>query len=83
MPFEFRTRRRRLKATVLVVFGIIAMGIFSGCKTVKPWERGVLADDSMRNDRDPIANSMSEHIYYSREAAAGGHGVGGGGCGCN
>ncbi|MCC5025728.1 MAG: DUF4266 domain-containing protein [Candidatus Synoicihabitans palmerolidicus] len=26
---------------------------------------------------------MSEHIYFSREATAGGRGVGASGCGCN
>jgi hypothetical protein len=26
---------------------------------------------------------MIEHVYFSREAASGGKGVGGSGCGCN
>jgi hypothetical protein len=26
---------------------------------------------------------FTDHIYFSREAATGGSGVGGGGCGCN
>ena len=26
---------------------------------------------------------MADHMYFSREAAFGGEGVGGGGCGCN
>jgi len=37
----------------------------------------------MRADRDPIGTAMDEHIFFSREAASGGRGVGGGGCGCN
>jgi hypothetical protein len=37
----------------------------------------------MRSDRDPLATAMSEHIYFSRETASGGRGVGGSGCGCN
>lgn len=60
----------------------------AGCSStslvrVRPWERAELADYTMRPDRDPLATAMSEHIYFSREAASGGRGVGGSGCGCN
>jgi len=55
----------------------------TGCATVQPWERGYLADYSMRPDRDPLATHFEEHMWFSREAASGGRGVGGGGCGCN
>ena len=54
-----------------------------GCVNVKPWERGVLADITMRADRDPLGERFAEHTFFSREAASGGRGVGGGGCGCN
>jgi len=54
-----------------------------GCQHVSPWERGSLADPAMNPDRDPVGNSMEEHIWFSREASSGGRGVGGGGCGCN
>jgi hypothetical protein len=37
----------------------------------------------MRPDRDTLADGLYEHVYFTREAAAGGRGVGGGGCGCN
>jgi Domain of unknown function (DUF4266) len=53
------------------------------CATVKPWQRGHLADVTMRPDRDPLSDSISEHVWFTREAFAGGRGVGGGGCGCN
>jgi Domain of unknown function (DUF4266) len=55
----------------------------SGCANVKPWQRGTLADLTMRPDRDPVADKLNEHVWFSREAASGGRGVGGGGCGCN
>jgi hypothetical protein len=55
----------------------------AGCAHVEPWERATLGDYLMRTDRDPLADSLSEHVYFTREAAAGGRGVGGGGCGCN
>ena len=57
--------------------------VCSGCANVKPWQRGTLADYTMRGDRDPLAKAQMEHIWFSREEATGGSGVGGGGCGCN
>lgn len=66
---------------MLVLVAVASM--LTGCKTVQPWERGTMADYTMRPDRDPLSVSFGEHIYFTREAAAGGRGVGGGGCGCN
>jgi hypothetical protein len=60
---------------------VILLG--SGCAHVQPWERGSLADSIMLPDRDSLGEQMAEHMWFSREAAAGGKGVGGGGCGCN
>ena len=61
---------------------------FSGCSSaslvrVKPWEHAALADYSMNPARDPLATAMAEHVFFSRETATGGRGVGGSGCGCN
>lgn len=67
--------------TALAVLAVILM--LPGCATVQPWQRGALASYEMRPDRDPLATAMNEHIYFSREAATGGRGVGGSGCGCN
>lgn len=71
---------------VLVLLGSAAW--LGGCAhtdlvRVKPWQRGTLADYTMRPDRDPLNTAMSEHVYFSRETASGGRGVGGSGCGCN
>ena len=60
-----------------------ALPFVAGCQNVKPWQRGTLADYTMKQDRDPAAEALNEHIWFSRETAAGGKGVGGGGCGCN
>ena len=57
--------------------------LFNACATVKPWERGHLADYTMRPARDPLTDTIAEHVWFTREAFAGGRGVGGGGCGCN
>ena len=72
-----------MKAKLLFALGCSALLLTNGCVNVKPWERGALADDTMRPDRDPLGVAQSEHIWFSREQANGGHGVGGGGCGCN
>jgi Domain of unknown function (DUF4266) len=66
----------------LLLLGLLAATL-TGCSTVQPWERAALADYTMRPDRDPLATALSEHVYFSRETAAGGRGVGGSGCGCN
>ena len=62
---------------------IALLGLAPGCANVPPYQRGTLADYTMRPDRDPLEDSLHEHVYFTREAAAGGRGVGGGGCGCN
>jgi len=60
-----------------------AVGLLTGCKNVEPWQRGKLADYTMRGDRDALGQGQADHIFFSREMASGGRGVGGGGCGCN
>ena len=67
---------------------LAALGFLSGCATeqavrVKPWQREYLADSTMDPNRDPLGTAMMDHVYFSREAAQGGRGVGGAGCGCN
>jgi len=57
--------------------------VCTGCSTVKPWQRGMLAERKMQLVPSPLLNSLDEHTYFSKEAAFGGQGVGGGGCGCN
>jgi len=70
------------------MLAILSLGAFGGCSSTKfvrvqPWERTALTDYTMRSDRDPLAVTMAEHIYFSRESASGGRGIGGSGCGCN
>jgi hypothetical protein len=74
--------------TLLVLLVGAAAVLLCGCSTasavrVKPWERGSLADATMNPDGDPVGSAMTEHVHFSREAASGGKGVGGSGCGCN
>lgn len=49
----------------------------------QPWEKGLLAKPEMMMGADPLGQRFGQHIYASKEGAAGGYGVGGGGCGCN
>lgn len=72
-----------MKPKLLLLAAVGGLALTSGCANVKPWERSALADYTMRADREPLANAFSEHMWFSREAASGGRGVGGGGCGCN
>ena len=68
---------------ILCLLALGAACLVSGCQHVSPWERGALADPTMRVDNDPDGKMLAEHMWFSREAASGGRGVGGGGCGCN
>jgi len=72
-----------MKPGILLLAGLGVLLLATGCSQVKPWERATLADYTMRPERDPLATSLSEHIWIAREAASGGRSVGGGGCGCN
>ena len=66
-----------------ILFGIILAAALTGCVNVKPYERGYLAKPEMSFDSDTAEARNLQHIYSSKEAAHGGYGVGGGGCGCN
>ena len=80
MQISFKTVCR---ATALV-FSLFALAGCSLIQPVQPWEKGVLAKPEMTiQGNDPLDAKFADHIYYSREAASGGSGVGGGGCGCN
>jgi hypothetical protein len=72
-----------LKKFILLAALAVLIGTQTGCGTVQPWQRKTLADYTMRGDRDPLGNEITDHIFFSREMASGGKGVGGGGCGCN
>ena len=76
------------KSRTVAFFLLLLAFVLGGCTStqltrVHPWERGALADATMDPNRDPVHTAMLEHVFFSREAAAGGRGVGGSGCGCN
>ena len=73
---------RRLNFPLLLILAFISL-ILQSCAPVKPWDRGMLAEPAMQVDPDPTVSGSDDHIYFSKEAAKGGRGFGGGGCGCN
>ena len=59
----------------------------AGCSPIQPWvkpyQREHLADPIMSFDRHPASSAYLDHVYSVRQAARGGTGAVGGGCGCN
>jgi hypothetical protein len=70
-----------MRALTIIIVAMI--GLLDGCSTVKPWDRDLLAEKHMQLVPAPLDNALDEHIFFSKEAASGGQGTGGGGCGCN
>jgi hypothetical protein len=73
-------RRTRLAVSLALLV------LLSGCVSFappQPWEKQYLATPAMQFDADKLDVRNTQHIYYSKEGAAGGYGIGGGGCGCN
>lgn len=66
-----------------ILFIVALVTMISACAEVKPWQRGVLAQREMQLTPDKMHDYVDDHVYFSKEAATGGKGVGGGGCGCN
>ena len=70
---------------IFALFIVCWAAVASGCAGmgVEPWDRDLLARPDMELVNDPVAASLDDHIYFSKEASSGGRGFGGGGCGCN
>jgi type IV pilus biogenesis protein CpaD/CtpE len=79
-------RRFTLPCRALHALAAALTCLAAGCASFappQPWEKGTLARPEMQIDPDPLETRIQQHIYTSKEAATGGYGVGGGGCGCN
>jgi len=72
-----------LVSCVTALGGCASLGNALSYEDVSAWDKGVLAQDSMKPVLDSMDQSVDDHIYFSREASTGGSGVRGGGCGCN
>jgi hypothetical protein len=83
-----KSRRSETKATRvanalrLSVLAVL-LAALSGCATVAPQQRAILADPSMRFDAEAKHEAPLRHSLDNREGSMGGSGVSGGGCGCN
>jgi hypothetical protein len=74
----------RRKLLPLVVTSIFMLASAGGCaEKVLPRERGNLAKPQMSLVPNELDAAIMQHTFSSKEAASGGYGVGGGGCGCN
>jgi len=66
-----------------ILTGLCLAALLCGCETVQPWERGLLAKQEMQWSADVMEGRLRDQVYASKEAATGGAGAAGGGCGCN
>ncbi len=72
-----------MKRIWLILLFISISFIQSNCLAVMPWQREILARDTMIFDADGTEVGIDQHVYSVREQSAGCFGGGGGGCGCN
>ena len=80
---HLKTEGRRVAGVLVCLVASLAM---SGCAWLsgpQAWEKGNLAKPQMSMGGDALEQRYQQHINTSKEAASGGYGVGGGGCGCN
>jgi hypothetical protein len=75
------TRRARYRCGAAGL--ILLLTLSTGCATVRPWDRDLLAQKKMSFVPNPMIQAVDEHVYFSKEGSTGGQEVGGGGCGCN
>lgn len=69
--------------TIIIAALVLATAASCGRRAVRASEKEYLADHVMIFDDDPHETASDDHIKSNREGATGGHGAGGGGCGCN
>ncbi len=60
----------------------LALGL-TGCVTVRPQDKELLADPAMTYGSGGTAQAHEEHVLTNREGTAGAGQTVGGGCGCN
>ncbi|HUS33542.1 MAG TPA: DUF4266 domain-containing protein [Kofleriaceae bacterium] len=73
-----------MRTHLLAALAVLA-ALATGCgrTAVRASEKEFLADQIMIFDNDPHDTEAEDHVLSNREGASGGHGAGGGGCGCN
>ena len=76
---------RGSKGIWVIVAAAGLLPLLLGCSDIgpKPWDRDLMARPEMQLNPHPLEAATDDHIYFSKEAASGGRGFAGGGCGCN
>jgi hypothetical protein len=78
---------RRHRAGALAAGAVLgAHALLAGCAGPTgpaAWDKSFIARPEMAMSWNPLATRLDQQVYESKEAASGGYGVGGGGCGCN
>ena len=74
-----------MSRTLLFALLLPAVVALAGCGryAVRPDEKEFLADRIMQPGYDAQDTAVEQHTLTNREAAQGGFGAAGGGCGCN
>jgi hypothetical protein len=63
-----------------------ALGLLGACAGPTgpaAWDKSFVAKPEMSMSWNALGSKLDQQVYESKEAASGGYGVGGGGCGCN
>lgn len=74
--------RARLRAGPLL-FALALAPSLTSCTTIRPWQRGTLAQRCMAVDLAPAREAGRQHVLAVREGATSADGARGGGCGCD
>lgn len=65
------------------MLALLAAAALGGCVTVRPEDREILSDATMRFGARSGADAIDPHVLSNREGSIGGGGGSAGGCGCN
>ncbi len=76
-----RSPSRLVPAACLAVAWLL--GGCAGPSGPAAWDKSFIAKPEMSMGWNGLGVRADQHVYESKEGASGGHGVGGGGCGCN
>ena len=77
-----RARPPRVARLCGLLAALLGVSAGSGCVTVKPQDKELLADPAMIYGSGGTSTRQEEHVLENREAATSGS-ASGGGCGCN
>lgn len=73
----------RLGRAARVLVAMSALSALSACAPLRPWERGLLVSEAMKDPGEPSSDAFDTHWRTIRETATGAGGTGGVSCGCN